>query len=268
MTNEDGGITTRDLACGYGARPVLSEVDLRLPPGKISCVLGISGCGKSTLLRTLLFLERPLAGEIRFGDSVVGEMDEGELRALRHSTGVLFQGSALFNSMTLLENAAFPLTECTSLPRELAYELALLKLDLVGLARFAHFLPAAVSGGMRKRCGIARALALDPLYLFLDEPSAGLDPVTSGELDDLILEIRDTLATTVIVVTHELRSIERIADHVVMLADGTVAAEGAPDDVRGKGIPAVDAFFTRRVPKVEGGDTVDGLASLLMPEGK
>ena len=256
-------ITTHDLACGYGRRPIIEGVNVSLPHGRISCVLGKSGCGKSTLLRTLLLLESPLAGDVRFDGASIFGLSGRELDELRQRTGVLFQGAALFNSMTLLENAAFPLVERSGLPPDLAAELALLKLDLVGLAPFAHYLPSAVSGGMRKRCGIARALALDPPYLLLDEPSAGLDPVTSAEIDALILEIRDTLATTVVVVTHEIRSIERIADHVVMLADGRVVAEGNLSDVRSSGVDAVEDFFDRSPPP-SNGRAEDGIASLLL----
>ncbi|NRA95817.1 MAG: ATP-binding cassette domain-containing protein [Planctomycetes bacterium] len=266
MIEIEGNIRTVGLACGYGDEPILSDVDLVLPSGKVSCILGKSGCGKSTLLRTLLLLERPLAGDIRFGDLSVKELDADLLDQLRRRTGVLFQGSALFNSMTLLENAAFPLIERSGLPRSLARELALLKLDLVGLSRFAHFLPAAVSGGMRKRCGIARALALDPPYLFLDEPSAGLDPFTSAEIDGLLNEICDALATTIVVVTHELRSVERIADHLVMLADRGVAAQGPPDEVRGSGNPAVSAYFSPQRAATPLIDPHDGLASFLLPD--
>jgi len=258
------GIITRGLACGYERQPVVSDVDIALPDGRISCILGKSGCGKSTLLRTLLLLEPPHAGDIWFDGRSVLQMAPQDLDELRRETGVLFQGAALFNSMTLLENAAFPLIERTGLPRPLAMELALLKLDLVGLARYAHYLPSAISGGMRKRCGIARALALDPPYLFLDEPSAGLDPLTSAEIDALVIEIRDTLSTTVVVVTHELRSIERIADHVVMLADGGVAATGTLEQVRATRSPAVTAFFDR-TPPPSPERPPDGLASLLLP---
>ncbi|MAB77796.1 MAG: polyamine ABC transporter ATP-binding protein [Planctomycetes bacterium] len=266
MIEIQGNIKTVGLTCGYRNMPIVSDLDIVLPHGKVSCILGKSGCGKSTLLRTLLLLERPLAGDIRFGNLSLNKLTAEQLKQLRRQTGVLFQGSALFNSMTLLENAAFPLIERAGLPRGLASELALLKLDVVGLSRYAHYLPSAVSGGMRKRCGIARALALDPPYLFLDEPSAGLDPLTSAEIDDLVLEICDALATTVVVVTHELRSIERIADHLVMLADGGVAAAGPPDQVRRSDIPAVNAFFSPQSNAAPLIDPHHGLASLLLDE--
>ncbi|MAG57980.1 MAG: polyamine ABC transporter ATP-binding protein [Planctomycetes bacterium] len=258
------GITTSGLACGYGGRPVLSDIDLELPAGSTTCILGRSGCGKSTLLRTLLLLEEPLAGEIRFGNIVLSELVARGLDDLRRSIGVLFQGSALFNSMTLLENVAFPLLESTRVAHDLARDLALLKLDLVGLSPFAHYLPAAVSGGMRKRCGIARALALDPPFLFLDEPNAGLDPITSAEIDRLVIEIKETLGTTIVVVTHEVRSIETIGDHLVMLSNGGVAAQGRPDVIRVSGHPAVTEFFARR-PVPPPSNAAGGLGSLLLP---
>lgn len=258
------GITTHGLACGYDGRAVLRDVNVSLPRGGVSCILGRSGCGKSTLLRTLLLLEKPLAGDVRFdGASILGR-GAAEMEDLRRRIGVLFQGSALFNSMTLLENTAFPIVERTGTPRELADELALLKLDLVGLARHAHYLPSAVSGGMRKRCGIARALALDPEWLFLDEPGAGLDPVTAAELDALILGIRDVLGTTVVVVTHELGSIRAIADHVVMIDRGAVVAEGPLSEVETSPVESVRAFFERRPPPPRAaGD--GGLAGLILP---
>lgn len=268
MTDIEGGITTVGLACGYGATPILSDINVEFPRGKVSCILGRSGCGKSTLLRTLLLLEPPLAGDIRFGELSVRRLTNAQLDLLRQHTGVLFQGSALFNSMTLLENAAFPLVERSGLTRNVASELALLKLDLVGLSRYAHYLPSAVSGGMRKRCGIARALALDPPYLFLDEPSAGLDPLTSAEIDDLVLQICDALSTTVVVVTHELRSIERIADYLVMLEEGGVAAAGPSQEVRSSQVPAVNAFFSPQSKATPLIDPHDGLASLLLPDEK
>ncbi len=260
----DAGITTRGLDCGYGGRVVLRGVDLAITPGTVTCILGRSGCGKSTLLRTLLLLELPLAGEIRFEGLPIDARKRPDLDALRLRIGVLFQGAALFNSMTLLENAAFPLVERALVPEATARELALRKLDLVGLARFAHYLPSAVSGGMRKRCGIARALALDPEYLFLDEPSAGLDPVTAAELDRLILDLRELLGTTVLVVTHELASIHAIADHLVMIDQGQVVADGPTSTVTASTNPVVRAFFDRR-PRPEATDRNDGLSSRLLP---
>jgi len=258
-------IVTEGLACGYRGRAVVQDVNLHLPAGRVSCILGKSGCGKSTLLRTLLLLEPAIAGTVRFGGTDLRGLDRKGLDDLRARIGVLFQGAALFNSMTLLDNAAFPLIEKMALPRELAQDLALVKLDLVGLAPFAHYLPAAVSGGMRKRCGIARALALDPPFLFLDEPSAGLDPVTSAEIDALVMGIRDTLGTTVVVVTHELRSIESIGDHLVLLASGGVAAQGAAEDVRRSSHTDVRDFFDR-LPSTPPATRDDhGLSSLLLP---
>jgi phospholipid/cholesterol/gamma-HCH transport system ATP-binding protein len=260
-------ISTHHLDCGYGDHVIIRDVNVHLPAEKITCILGPSGCGKSTLLRTLLLLEAPLRGEIHFGESEVTAFDSESLTRLRRKIGVSFQGSALFNSMTLLENVVFPLLERTKVSRALASKLALLKLDLVGLARFAHYLPSAVSGGMRRRCGIARALALDPPWLFLDEPSAGLDPVTAAELDALIIDIRDRLSTTVVVVTHELPSIRALADHIVLLGKGEVVTEGSLEEIEERGLPEVDAFFGRRA-RPRDPVPMGGIASLLLPEGE
>lgn len=265
MANEhpQAAIRTTGLACGYDGNVVLQDVNIEVPRGRITCVLGGSGCGKSTLLKTLLLLEAPLAGSVWFEDVELACCDCARLQTLRQSVGVLFQGAALFNSLTLLENVAFPLLELTELDEEIALETARLKLGLVGLGPYAQFLPAEVSGGMRKRCGIARALVRDPAVLFLDEPGAGLDPITSAALDRMIVGIRDSLGTTMVVVTHELTSIRAIADHCIMLVDGRVAAQGTVAQVLASGAKGVREFF-ERIPPDEP-QRSDGLAALLLP---
>jgi phospholipid/cholesterol/gamma-HCH transport system ATP-binding protein len=211
-------------------------------------ILGGSGCGKSTLLKHLIGLIPPLGGTIRLmGDRLFGSPEAERERAMRRF-GVTYQSGALFGSMTLLENVCLPLESFTALPREARDLLAEMKLDLVGLKAFADFFPADISGGMKKRAAIARAMALDPEILFLDEPSAGLDPVTSAELDRLILQLRDTQGVTVVMVTHELASIHAVADRCVML-DKTargIIAEGPPAELRDRPPNAtVRAFFQR-----------------------
>lgn len=257
-------INTKDLCCGYGGKILLKDVTIAIQRSHIVCVLGRSGGGKSTLLRTLLGLEPPIRGQIRFEGRDTKDLAPAEQTKLRRRIGVLFQSAALFNSMTLLENTAFPLIECGGLREGLAEEIALSKLGQVGLSAFAHYLPSAVSGGMRKRCGIARALALDPPFLFLDEPSAGLDPVTAADLDRLILRIRDELGTTMLVVTHELASIRTIADDIAMIDHGEVFAFGPREDVEKRTEPALRSFFDRRPPD-EASQEKGGLGELLLP---
>ena len=239
-------LQVRDLAIGYGQQVLLEEIAFDVQRGEVFAVLGGSGCGKSTLLRTLIGLQPPLQGRVHF--TGIGP----PARAMEPpSFGVLFQSSALFGSSTLLQNVLLPLQKWTDLPLEAATAVAMGRLRLVGLEPFAHQLPAEVSGGMRKRAGIARALALDPPILFFDEPSAGLDPVTAAELDELIMTLSKGLSVTIVVVTHELPSILRIADQCIMLdrQAGGIIARGAPKDLAERSTDArVQAFF-KRLPR-------------------
>jgi phospholipid/cholesterol/gamma-HCH transport system ATP-binding protein len=233
-------IEAERIDCGYGGDPILRDLSFTVRRGEIFFIIGGSGCGKSTLLRHLIGLNRPSAGDVRFfGDSFL-DADPMHRRDLLRSFGVLYQGGALWSSLTLLENVALPLEEYTTLnPRERA-ELAAFKLSQVGLAGYESYYPAEISGGMKKRAGLARALALDPQIVFFDEPSASLDPITSRKLDELILQIRELLGTTCVVVSHELDSIFSIADRVLMLdktAQGAIAvgdprelAASSPDE--------------------------------------
>lgn len=244
-------IRTVDLACGYAGKIVIDRVNLSFPKSAITCVLGRSGGGKSTLLRTLLLLEPPIRGDVLMeGKSMVGLESSGRAR-LRERFGVLFQGAALFSDLTLVENVAFPLYERRRLSQKDAEDVAHLKLGLVGLSDAAGRLPSQVSGGMRKRCGIARALALDPDVLFLDEPGAGLDPLLSAELDHLLLDLRDGLGSTFIIITHEIDSMRRIADQVVLLGDGEVTLAAPKDEVLASKDPYVRAFVTGAVESRE-----------------
>jgi len=227
-------VEVRDLTIGYGDRLVLEGINFEVRRGEVFAILGVSGSGKSTLLKHLIGLYQPMRGDVLIsGASIVRAEGDERLRILR-KFGVLYQGGALFGSLTAVENVRLPLDEFTDLS-ELAKDLiALSKLRLVGLESAATKLPADLSGGMQKRAGIARAIVMDPCLLFLDEPSAGLDPITSAGLDALIRELARGLGLTFIIVTHELASIYSVADRVVVLDPKTrgIAAEGAPSWLR------------------------------------
>jgi phospholipid/cholesterol/gamma-HCH transport system ATP-binding protein len=226
-------------------------------PREIFVILGSSGCGKSTLMRQLIGLLAPTAGRIAlFGRAITGPDSEAALSEEQRHIGVMFQSGALFGSMTLLQNVMLPLEMFTDLPPEGREAVARVKLGLVGLADAAALMPAEISGGMARRAGIARAMALDPPLLLLDEPSAGLDPITSAGLDRLILDLRQDLGATFVVVTHELASIMTIADRCIMLDRdaypdaGGVIAEGDPRALRDTSTqPTVRAFFRREIPQ-------------------
>ncbi len=241
-------IDVTGLDCGYDGQAILSGLTFSVQRGEIFFVIGGSGCGKSTLLRNLIGLHRPLAGEVKFSGESFTDADAGRRRDLLRTFGVLYQSAALWSSLSLRENVTLPLEEYTALSREERDELAALKLAQVGLTGYEDYYPAEISGGMKKRAGLARALALDPEIVFFDEPSAGLDPVTSRSLDELILAIRSTLGTTCVVVSHELDSIFAIADRVIMLdkqARGIIA-EGDPRILaRTSTDPRVREFFHR-----------------------
>lgn len=223
-------IKATDLSCGYDNRVILEHVSFAVQPGEIFFVIGGSGCGKSTLLRHLIGLNPLLAGEVQFFGRSYRDADARQRRELLKTFGVLYQSSALWSSLTLRQNVALPLEEYTDLSRRERDQLVALKLAQVGLSGYEEYYPSEISGGMKKRAGLARALALDPAIVFFDEPSAGLDPITSRQLDELILQIRDSLGTTCVVVSHELESIYAIADRLIMLEKSarTIIAEGAP----------------------------------------
>lgn len=247
-------IEVEGLRSGYDGRVVLESVSLAVKRGEIFFIIGGSGCGKSTLLRTMVGLHEPTRGEVRYFGRDFTHAEPAQRKELLRNFGVLFQSGALWSSMTVMENVSLPLELYTGLTRSEREEIVQLKLAQVGLAGFEDYYPAEISGGMKKRAGLARALALDPAILFFDEPSAGLDPVTSLKLDELICEIRETLGTTIVIVSHELASIFGIADRVVML-DGNargVIAEGQPVALRdGSADERVRQFLNRRAAPVE-----------------
>lgn len=235
-----------NVSLGYGEETVLTGVDLHIRRGELVVVAGSSGCGKSTLLKGAVgLLEAQEGGIDLFGVELAG-LDEEHLSRLRQRLGLLFQGGALINSMTVAENVALPLSQFTKLPPGAVEILVRMKLAQVGLEDAMHRMPPELSGGMRKRAALARSLALDPELLLCDEPSAGLDPVTAAGLDQLLLDLREALGMTLVVITHELGSIEAIADRVVMLADGKLVFDGSLEEAHRSRVSSVRDFFDRR----------------------
>lgn len=248
MMSSEAHITVRDLTMAYGDFLIQRDLNFTVGRGEIFIIMGGSGCGKSTLLRHLIGLLRPAKGDVLYnGASFWGAEPEDRERMMRRF-GVLYQSGALWSSMTLAKNVGLPLGEYTDLSPSQIREVASLKLALVGLAGFEDYFPSQISGGMKKRAGLARAMALDPEILFFDEPSAGLDPISSRLLDDLILELKDSLGTTVVVVTHELASIFSIGDNSVFLdpESKTAIAHGNPKRLRDESDdPKVRNFLLR-----------------------
>jgi len=248
VSSSTARIRVVDLTMAYGTFVIQRDLNFTVEAGEIFVIMGGSGCGKSTLLNHLVGLKRPAEGDVLYdGESFWTAQGAGQDR-LRRRLGVSYQSGALWSSMTLAENIALPLETFTDLDPRQIREIVSLKLALVGLAGFEDFNPAQVSGGMLKRAGVARAMALDPDILFFDEPSAGLDPISSRRLDDLILELRASLGATMVVVTHELASIFALADNAVFLdaETRTVLAHGNPRRLRDEcPIPTVRAFLSR-----------------------
>jgi phospholipid/cholesterol/gamma-HCH transport system ATP-binding protein len=244
-------IIVRDVGARFGDNIVFERVNFQINKGEIFVIVGESGCGKTTLLKIMIGLQKPAAGQVLFGGVDIVSADENTLYDFRQNIGVLFQSSALFSSMTIRENIALPLTEYTNLDCATIDLIVKMKLGMVNLAGYENHYPAELSGGMKKRAGIARAMALDPTVLFFDELSAGLDPVTAVELDELILKTNEALGTTMVIVTHELESICKIADRVIMLDKGAkgIIAEGTPQELKDKVTdPRVRSFFHREAP--------------------
>ena len=253
--NDKPHIIVKNLTMAYGSFVLMRDINFTVRHGDIFIIMGGSGCGKSTLLRHLIGLKEPAIGEIIYGDVNFTRADPQTRELMLRRFGVLYQGGALWSSMTLAQNVGLPLGEFTDLTSSQIREIAALKLALAGLSGFEDFYPSEISGGMQKRAGLARAMALDPEILFFDEPSAGLDPISSSLLDDLILELRDSLGATVVVVTHELASIFAIGNNCVFLdADSRVQiATGDPKDLLANSRdPRVRRFLTRGKEKGEG----------------
>jgi len=248
MTNGEPHIEVRDLTMAYGSFVVQRDLNFTVNRGDVFIIMGGSGCGKSTLLRHMVGLKEPATGRVLYEGVSFWETEPEERNRMMRGFGILYQSGALWSSMTLAENVALPLEEHTHLSPETIKELVSLKLALVGLAGFEEFYPSEISGGMRKRAGLARAMALDPDILFLDEPSAGLDPISARRLDDLILELRESLGATFVVVTHDLASIFAIGNNSVFLDPDskTIIAGGDPVKLRDEGEDAkVRSFLTR-----------------------
>jgi phospholipid/cholesterol/gamma-HCH transport system ATP-binding protein len=241
-----------DLVVKYGEKTVLDGVNARFEESRIRVILGTSGCGKTTLLKCMIGLIRPAAGTVRIFGSTLTDPDSAETTEVLKKVGVLFQNGALLGSLTVAENVALPLEMHTELPRSIIDEIVRIKLAQVGLSHAFALYPLELSGGMRKRAALARALALEPPLVFCDEPSAGLDPVTSAGLDDLLLNLRDTLGITIVVVTHELASIDKISDSLLFLHRGRVLFDGPlAEGKRMENGPIAD-FFARTGPSTDG----------------
>lgn len=243
-------ITVRGLNSTYHRQQVLFDISFGIPSQQITVIMGVSGCGKTTLLRHLIGLKPTGPNQVLVDGRDLGAFTEEELRTYRRRIGVLFQSGALFNSMSVVDNIAVPLKVHTRLADETIRIMALIKLKLLGLADVGDYMPSQLSGGMRKRAGLARALAMDPEILFVDEPSSGLDPITAAGLDRLILELRDTLGMTIIVVTHELESAFHIADRMVVMDRGRLLAAGSSEEIRASSDLRVQQFLGRAADPV------------------
>ena len=261
MTPNERVVAVRDLVVKYGDRTVLDHINLDIERGEVFVLLGGSGSGKSTLLRHLIGLEKPESGSIILEGVDIIHCSEAELNRVRRFIGVSFENAALFGSMTVSENIAFPLLERTKLVDSTIDEVVLLKLAQVGLVHFGGFYPSELSGGMLKRASVARATALDPEILFFDEPSAGLDPITAAGIDELVVYLKNALQMTVFVVTHELQSAFKIADRLAFLRDGKLVAIGRKDSIAQSLDPWVRQFLDR-VPDRTSNDKTELLQKL------
>ncbi|MCO4762455.1 MAG: ATP-binding cassette domain-containing protein [Myxococcales bacterium] len=239
-------VEVHGLIAKYGARTVLNGVDVSVMPGEIHVILGGSGCGKSTLLKHMIGLYQQAGGDVSLLGVDLKAADEPERNAVLGRVGMLFQAGALLNGLSVRDNVALPIVERSELPRVVVDEMVRMKLDLVDLADKMDLMPPALSGGMKKRAALARAIATDPWVLFCDEPGAGLDPISMAALDSLLLNLRDRFGMSMVVVTHELPSIARIADRVTMLDQGKVIAQGPLREVQETDHPLVHAFFARK----------------------
>jgi phospholipid/cholesterol/gamma-HCH transport system ATP-binding protein len=261
QAEETPAISVMNLRVAYGEREILHGISFDVRKGETLVILGGSGSGKSTLLRTLVGLEKPTSGEVSINGVNTACLSEREMDAIRLKMGMSFQGGALFGSMTVGENVALPLREHTNLEDSTIEIMVRMKLGQVGLSNFEDFMPSELSGGMKKRAAVARALAMDPDILFFDEPSAGLDPIISAGLDRLILDLKKAFSMTMVVVTHELESAFQIADRLLLIDRGNILALGPAAELRASDHPRVRQFLDR-VPEPEGAEELDYLQML------
>jgi len=243
--SEAPSIRTENLSVGYGGTPVVSDLNIEFPGGKLSMVVGGSGCGKSTLVKHVLQLHAPISGKIFFGGHDISSLSSRESHCIRQRTGVLFQDGALLGSLTLKDNIALPLREHTRLSEAQILRIVQDRLELVGLGHALELFPNELSGGMRKRAGLARALVMDPQVLFCDEPTSGLDPIMSAELDQLLLEMMCHFDMTMVVVTHDLASMRGLADFVVILGEGKCLYQGTIEELEKTEDPYLRRFLDR-----------------------
>jgi phospholipid/cholesterol/gamma-HCH transport system ATP-binding protein len=235
-------VEIKDVSFSYGFRPVLKGINMAVPRGKVVSIMGLSGCGKTTLLRLIGGAIKPRRGEVRVAGRVVKRMNREELYATRRKMGMLYQFGALFTDMSALENVAFQIREHTNLPEDMVLDLAMMKLNAVGLRGAHDMMPAELSGGMARRVALARAIALDPTLIMYDEPFTGLDPISLGVISNLLRRLNDALGATSIVVTHDVQETLKIVDYVYFMADGGIVAQGTPAEIRESKAPLVHQF--------------------------
>lgn len=235
-------VQLREVTCGYGDRVILENLNLVVPRGKVVALMGMSGGGKTTVLRLIGRQLNPLSGQVLINGQDIASLDSQGLMALRRRMGMLFQFGALFTDLTVFENVAFPLREHTRLPESIIRDLVLMKLNAVGLRGARDLMPSQISGGMSRRVALARAMALDPELMLYDEPFAGLDPISMGVSARLIRELNDTMGLTSVIVSHDVDETFLIADHIVLLANGRIVAQGTPAEMRGSSDPLVRQF--------------------------
>lgn len=258
MVKKSAIVEVSGLELGYGAAPVLKDVTFSVEKGEALTILGPSGCGKSTLLRAMIGLLQPRKGNVRIaGREISGDEPPGWIR---EKAGVLFQTGALLGDYNVAENVALPIREVVRLPRRIVDRMVQIKLDLVRLGDKGHLAPAELSGGMKRRVGLARAMALDPEVLFCDEPAAGLDPATAREMDELLVELNKDVGITLVIVSHEIGTIENVSTRCIMLDPSSkgIVAQGTPDELRRSDDPRVTRFFRRRLDPSPGGSDAQG----------
>lgn len=261
-SNSGNAIEIRNLVVDYGTRRILDGLDLDIPAGKISVIMGSSGAGKSTLLRCILGLKKPTSGSLRMLGTELTTCSDRELTDIRKQMGVAFQGGALFSSMSVAENIQLALREHTNLDESTIRIMTRIKLDMVNMLPHENLMPSELSGGMTKRAALARAIIMDPKLLFFDEPSSGLDPVTAAELDELILLLKQSMNMTILVVTHELDSAFKIADQISIMSDGRFLVTGNANDIRACPDPVVQGLL-HRTPRQNTVDTDAHLHALV-----